>query len=173
MAPQRWHIHFLSLIEDLGAQTRNGGEFSRKSRSEDCTNPNSNQGQICAPDTKIVITMFADCDYDICLAADKAHSSSRAMSMWADGILRDSQIMVSLWAVVGHSEIMVILIMDAAIQICRKYWFATGWQFLSPEYFHEKSWSSYNAQCVSSCRCCCIIGAKFDEDLKLESLHIL
>ena len=93
MAPQCWHIHFPSLLQDLGAQTRNGGE-SRKSRSEDCTNPNSNQGQICAPDTKIVITMFADCDYDICLAADKAHSSSRAMSIRAR-ILRDSEIMVS------------------------------------------------------------------------------
>ena len=98
-----------------------GGEFSRKSRSEDCTNPNSNQGQICAPDTRVVITMFADCDYDICLAADKAHSSSRAMSIWADGILRDSEIMVSLWAVVADSEIMFILIIDAAIQICRQY----------------------------------------------------
>ena len=58
--------------------------------------------------------MFADCDYDICLAADKAHSSSRAMSIRAR-ILRDSEIMVG-----GYSEIMAILIMDAAIQIYRK-----------------------------------------------------
>ena len=63
--------------------------------------------------------MFADCDYDICLAADKAHSSN--VNVGSDGILRDSEIMVSLWAVVADSEIMFILIIDAAIQICRQY----------------------------------------------------
>ena len=66
-----------------------------------------------------MITMFADCDYDICLAADKAHSSSRSTSIYNSHLEGFSNNGFHCGGG-GCSEIMVILIIDAAIQICNQ-----------------------------------------------------
>ena len=63
--------------------------------------------------------MFADCDYDICLAADKAHSSSWSTSIYNSHLEGFSNNGFHCGGG-GCSEIMVILIIDAAIQICNK-----------------------------------------------------